>query len=613
MHGMLSKDAGGEASGAISRRGILSAMGGAAAIGLAGAGVSSVVDESPAGASTSPGWHDSVRVATTAGGTLATSFAAGQTIDGVTLATGDRILIKNQGAAADNGIHTVNSSGAPTRAADFNTSSEIVGAGVIVEDGTINSDTLWICITNQTVTVGTTALLFEQSTEPLAIEVAASNSPPQIKRRAWATCDGTNDEQTIQLAINTASIFGGGVVHLYSGTYNVDAAGVIVVPSNVALTGDTYGNTVLNYTPTSGGACVTIQGASDASRTQFVRVSDLYFDGPDSGSSYGLFLQYAANCQFERLRFFAHRGHAIRAINFTDSQFYSCRFDYCGSNDGSLRAAFRLEGSASWGCDNIEFVGCTWESNEERDFDTVPNSKVISMLRFLGCKFENHSAMKNGAVADVNARLDFDGSRQVVFDGCLFFYGDLSAGATRGAAFVKAHNSAEHIVFVGCYFVTGGTGSSAFKAYVELASVLSANLIGNSFNIGSTTNKPSTSCFNYTGASQKVYRAGNAISFDGTPTLSTVLEAGAGTLTNLHTNRGVASVPAGLTFVVVSHNLHRTPTVSEIMVTPTATWGATTKWWVSGVGLSSFQINATPAPGGSGLPFAWQAVVPTED
>src|SRR5436190_10072507 len=63
-------------------------------------------------------WKSSVRAATTATGTLATAFANGQVIDGVTLATGDRILIKNQSTGSENGIYTVNASGAPTRATD---------------------------------------------------------------------------------------------------------------------------------------------------------------------------------------------------------------------------------------------------------------------------------------------------------------------------------------------------------------------------------------------------------------------------------------------------------------------------------------------------------------
>ena len=80
----------------------------------------------------------SVRAATTVAGTLATDFANSSVIDTVTLATGDRILIKDQAAPAENGIYTVNVSGAPTRAADFDSVSpidEINGAWVAVQEG----------------------------------------------------------------------------------------------------------------------------------------------------------------------------------------------------------------------------------------------------------------------------------------------------------------------------------------------------------------------------------------------------------------------------------------------------------------------------------------------
>lgn len=109
-------------------------------------------------------WKDSVRVATTAAGTLATSFENGDTVDGVTLATGDRILIKNQAAGAENGIYTVNASGAPTRATDADTASEVLQAAAFVEAGTTNGDTGWVCTTNAPITLNTTALTFVQFT-----------------------------------------------------------------------------------------------------------------------------------------------------------------------------------------------------------------------------------------------------------------------------------------------------------------------------------------------------------------------------------------------------------------------------------------------------------------
>ena len=104
----------------------------------------------------------SVRAGTTTAGTLATSFANGQVIDGVTLVTGDRILIKNQATQSENGIYTVNASGAPTRATDMDAGTEVPGAFTFVEEGTTLADTGWVCTTNAPVTIGTTAITFAQ-------------------------------------------------------------------------------------------------------------------------------------------------------------------------------------------------------------------------------------------------------------------------------------------------------------------------------------------------------------------------------------------------------------------------------------------------------------------
>jgi len=106
---------------------------------------------------------DSVRVATTANGTLASAFANGQTVDGVTLATGDRVLLKNQTAGAENGIYTVNASGAPTRAVDFDANAEVAkGAFIFVEEGTSNANAGFVLTTDGAITLGTTALAFTQ-------------------------------------------------------------------------------------------------------------------------------------------------------------------------------------------------------------------------------------------------------------------------------------------------------------------------------------------------------------------------------------------------------------------------------------------------------------------
>lgn len=117
---------------------------------------------------------NSVRAATTANGALATAYANGQTIDGVTLATGNRILIKNQTTASENGIYTVNAAGAPTRATDFDANAEVtVGVYTFVEEGTANGDSGWVLTTDGAITLGTTGLTFTQFSGAGQITVTA--------------------------------------------------------------------------------------------------------------------------------------------------------------------------------------------------------------------------------------------------------------------------------------------------------------------------------------------------------------------------------------------------------------------------------------------------------
>lgn len=82
----------------------------------------------------------------------------------MTLATGDRILLKNQTAGGENGVYTVNASGAPTRSTDVDTDAEILQAAVFVREGTTLADTGWVNTTNGPITIGTTATVWSQFT-----------------------------------------------------------------------------------------------------------------------------------------------------------------------------------------------------------------------------------------------------------------------------------------------------------------------------------------------------------------------------------------------------------------------------------------------------------------
>jgi len=105
-------------------------------------------------------WKSSVKVATTAN----IALTGTQTIDGVSLTSGDRVLVKNQTSASANGVYVVSAS-AWSRASDADTDAELTNSfAVFVEQGTNNADSGWVLTTDGAVTVGTTALAFTQFT-----------------------------------------------------------------------------------------------------------------------------------------------------------------------------------------------------------------------------------------------------------------------------------------------------------------------------------------------------------------------------------------------------------------------------------------------------------------
>lgn len=100
----------------------------------------------------------SVKAATTAN---ITSLSGAMTIDGVALVAGDRVLVKYQTSASQNGIYVVQS-GAWTRADDASTWEELVSAYVFVEQGTTNADNGFLCTSDKGGTLGSTAITFVQ-------------------------------------------------------------------------------------------------------------------------------------------------------------------------------------------------------------------------------------------------------------------------------------------------------------------------------------------------------------------------------------------------------------------------------------------------------------------
>jgi hypothetical protein len=226
-------------------------------------------------------WKADVRVATTAAGTLATSFANGQSVDGVTLATNDRILIKNQVTGSENGFYTVNASGAPTRTTDADTANELPRAGAKVTSGTTNANTFWYQ-TSGPVTVGTTTLSFAKFKPAKLIDYGDSvtelmygNVVTRIRNR-MARYNGKrvspgwiNGAPDSSLATGGVNILQPYKFRLTAGSYNTPTGKNIVEERGLGLY-TFYGNST---TP----SVLTLSDTSNANTTAVFAVAEFHY------------------------------------------------------------------------------------------------------------------------------------------------------------------------------------------------------------------------------------------------------------------------------------------------------------------------------------------------
>lgn len=168
---------------------------------------------------------DSVRVATTANITLSGT----QTIDGISVIAGDRVLVKNQTTASANGIY-VAAAGAWSRANDFDASGKVTsGAFTFVEVGTAGADSGFVLTTDGAITLGTTALAFTQF-----------SGAGQIVAGAGLTKTGNT------LDVGTAS-----TGRIVVNADNIDLATVGTAGTYRSVTTDAYGRVTAGTNPTT--------------------------------------------------------------------------------------------------------------------------------------------------------------------------------------------------------------------------------------------------------------------------------------------------------------------------------------------------------------------------
>jgi len=189
----------------------------------------------------------SVRVATTANITLSGT----QTIDGVSLSVGDRVLVKNQSTASENGIYDVAES-TWARSADANTSAEVTsGMFTFVTAGTANDNSGWVLTTNDPITLDTTNLTFAQFSGAGSIDAGDGLT----KTGNTLNAVGTTDRISVSSdAIDIASTYAGQSTITTVGTI---AAGTWNGTTIAVANGGTGATTLTGYLVGNGTSAVT--------------------------------------------------------------------------------------------------------------------------------------------------------------------------------------------------------------------------------------------------------------------------------------------------------------------------------------------------------------------
>ena len=191
----------------------------------------------------------SVRVATTANVDLSEALENGDVVDGVTLATGNRVLVKNQSTGSQNGIYVVQASGAAVRATDADADAEVTpGLFTFVEEGTANGNTGWVLTTDSPITVGSTALAFSQFSDSAALTAGSG-----------LTLTGSDlsvnvDDSTIEISADSLRVKDNGITSAKMATGSVELNTDTVTGTLAVASGGTGASTASDNTVFAGPA-----------------------------------------------------------------------------------------------------------------------------------------------------------------------------------------------------------------------------------------------------------------------------------------------------------------------------------------------------------------------
>ena len=570
-----------------------------------------------------------VRVKSYGNVTLATAVENGDTIDGVVLATGDRILLDGQTAQAENGVYTVNATGAPTRAADWAAGADFPGRSVTVTSGTRNAGTVWRCTNSSAPTLGTTAVTFAKlDRSTLHLKIAASNAQAHERRAADLICDGVSDEIefTVAAYIALAGAAPGVRIEASSGDFTF-AAAFAALQDHTTISGQ--GARTTDFTNSASAIVFDLSGPDSATHRLWCGLDRLRIRNTTGTTQPAVRSYYSTEFRAWDVEWGACAGGAFEGLEMWDWHFTRCEWVDCGTQGVS---EYDPTGALA-GRPALLFLGATAAAGWGSTNDNVNSGRITDCLL--------HSWVDGGIVFQGNGAAEFVAGTAESFPNKIYisntkcetakagygpalrFYKTRCIGITQldvtiGANFAGGATAHDYVEFAQCHGVRWyganlerSSSDNNTRSFVLIDGGSSFDLNGFMVQINGTV-APTAGVISYAtslGTPTKIHREGCAIWNDGSG--ATVMEHNYTVVVGRYKNNGTDTIAAAATSVTVTHKMHRTPAGGEIMLTMGESPTNDVRYvWLSAVGATTFQINCQAVPGASALDVHWSADCP---
>jgi hypothetical protein len=154
------------------------------------------------------------RVASTTNVAISSGLENGDTLDGITLVTGNRVLLKDQSTPSQNGLYTVVATGAASRDTEYDTISELAGQLILVSEGSTHADDLFLCTTDTSATLGSSSISYTQVFPSSGGTVTSVGLADAGSSEFTVTNSPVTSSGTINIAVNSiaATKIGAGTV-----------------------------------------------------------------------------------------------------------------------------------------------------------------------------------------------------------------------------------------------------------------------------------------------------------------------------------------------------------------------------------------------------------------